>query len=67
MNENDVPRSGGKALFIQSHIQFALQDADNFIFHMPVIIHNISGVDAVYMVEFKGKVGCAVLFCLIEV
>ncbi len=67
VDENNIPGGRSEFFFVKGHVKFALQYPDDLIFHMPVIIHNVTRISAVYMVKFERKAGSPVLFCLIKV
>jgi hypothetical protein len=67
VDKDKVPFSGGKFLFVQGSPEFTLQNANNFILHMPVVGHDILGMVLVHMVELKGKIIGSPLLSFVKV
>lgn len=67
VDKQNVAGGSGQLFFIQRHMKLAGQNTDQFIFHMPVVIHDIAGVRTVHVVKLKRKIGCAMPFGFIKV
>ena len=60
--EDNIPRLGDKIFLVHRYVKGAFQNADNLIFHMPMVRHDVAGMRTVYMIKFKGKIESSSLF-----
>lgn len=67
VDKDDITGSGSEFLFVKGGQKFSLEDTDDFVFHVPVVGHDVLGVRFVYMIKFKGEVVGPPLFGFVKV